>query len=190
MIITCKNTTIDDRMKNDIKSLFLNIIAGILAYYVTKYLDKNDLPLLSYLVFALYLAFILLASYFHFQNSLKPNRDTLKKDTEKSPDQNKENHKPEIFHKILQCVVKLASQHAQPSPKKIGEIIGESPQIVLAYLKEMETDSLVVFVNGGKPADINTPFHVAYHDNPWKYINITSGNQALNIDSGNSSAAS
>lgn len=177
-------------MKNDIKSLILNIIAGILAYYVTKYLDKNDLPLLSYFVFALYLSFILLASYFHFQNSLKPNSDILKNDVKKTLEQNKENHKPEIFHKILQCVVKLASQHAQPSPKIIGEIIGESPQIVLAYLKEMETDSLVVFVNGGRPADINTPFHIAYHDNPWKYLNITSGNQTLNIDRRNSPASS
>jgi hypothetical protein len=84
------------------------------------------------------------------------------------------NNKPEIFHKILQSVVKLASQHAESSPKIIGGLINETPQIVLAYLREMEAESIVVFANGGKSPDINTSFFISYHENPWKYLKIES----------------
>jgi hypothetical protein len=159
-------------MKNDLKSFLINVVAGLLTYYVTKYLDNNKFQSLSYVVFASYILFIFCAAYFHIKNSAKISRNILEQSAKKKSDQDKNNCKPEIFHKILKCVVKLASQHADPSPKKIGELIGENPQIVLAYLKEMEGESLVVYVSGGKPPDINTPFHVAYHENPWKYIEM------------------
>jgi len=159
-------------MKNDIKSLFLNTIAGIFAYYVTKYLDTNNLPILSYLVFALYLVFIFSAFYFHFQHRPKPQGNFPKENEEDKPEKNKKDSKPKIFHDILQTVVKLASQHANSSATTIGKIINENPDIVLSYLKQMETDSLVVYENKGKSPDVNTSFFIAYHENPWKYVKI------------------
>ena len=161
-------------MKGEIKTFFLNVVAGVLAYYVTKFLDANNLPLLSYLVFGLYIVFLFAASYFHFQNRPKPVGEIVENSREKQPEKNIENNKPEIFHKILQTVAKLASQHVESSPKKIGEIIGENPQIVLAYLNEMVYDFLVAYVNNGNPADINTSFFIAYHDNPWMLLKIQS----------------
>jgi hypothetical protein len=159
-------------MKHDFKALSLNIAAGLLTYYVTKFLDSNNQYVFSYLIVTLYIVFIILAVYFHFQNSLDLQRSTSENHELNKKNTGMNSDKPEIFLKIFQTVVKLASQHTDPSPKKIGELIGENPQIVLAYLKEMESQSLVVFVSGGKPADINTPFHVACHDNPWKYVEI------------------
>jgi hypothetical protein len=171
-------------MKNDLKSFLINVVAGFLTYYVTKYLDNNEFQYLSYVVFASYILFIFCAAYFHIKNSAKPTRKILEQSTEKETDQNEKNYKPDIFHNILKLVVKLASQHADPSPKKIGELIGESPQIVLAYLKEMGDEALVVYSSGGKPPDIDTPFYVAYHENPWKYIEIKSCQQARPADAG------
>jgi hypothetical protein len=161
-------------MKNDIKSLSLNIIAGFLTYYVTKYLDTNNLPTLSYLVFALYLLFIFSAFYFHFQQRPKPQGNLLKQNTEEEPKQNKQDSKPKLFHDILQTVVKLASQHVNSSATAIGKIINENPDIVLSYLKQMEIDSLVVYESKGNPPDLNTSFFIAYHENPWKYVKIQS----------------
>src|SRR3990167_560742 len=142
-------------MKHDFKTLLLNIAAGILTYYVTKFLDSNNQYLFSYLVIGLYVLFILAAIYSHFQNIPKPQRDTFENHGKNKIKKRVQNNKPEVFHKILQSVVKLASQHAESSPKIIGGLINETPQIVLAYLREMEAESIVVFANGGKTPDIN-----------------------------------
>ena len=159
-------------MKHDFKALLLNIAAGILTYYVAKFLDSNNQYFFSYFIIALYILFIISAIYFHFRNSSNQQMETSENHELNKINNGMNNNKPEIFQKIFQTVVKLASQHDDPSPKKIGELIGENSQIVLAYLNEMESQSLVVFVNGGKPPDINTPFHVASHENPWKYVEI------------------
>lgn len=159
-------------MNNGLVTFFLNILAGVLAYYVTKFLDSNSQNLLRYTVFLLFIIFIIFGSYFNFKNSLHPSIKVPDQDGEKVIQEDKQNNKPEIFHKILRTVVKLAAQHVDATPKKIGELINESPEIVLAYLKEMEGEFIVVYTSGGKPPDINTPFFIAYHENPWKYIKI------------------
>jgi hypothetical protein len=158
-------------MKSDVKTLFLNIIAGIISYYVVKFLDTNNLPLLSYSVFFLYLVFIFSASYFHFKQSKKP--IVAKDDCQHKPDKDIADGEKDIVHNILKTVVKLSSQHIDATPQVIGNAINEDPKIVLAYLQKMSDDLLVVYANEGKPPDINVPFFVAYHENPWKLLKMT-----------------
>lgn len=161
-------------MKDDIKALIINIIAGVLSFYVTKYLDSNNLPILSYFVFAMYILFISLASYFHIKKPASKTISIAEDNFKKCPEENKENNKPEIFHRILELTVKLSSQRIDATPKIIGKEINESPEIVLAYLKQMGSESLVSYTSGGKPPDINTSFFIAYHENPWKFLKIKS----------------
>ena len=157
-------------MKRDLKTLFLNIIAGIISYYVVKFLDTNNLPVLSYSVFVLYLVFIFSASYFHFKQSKKP--IVAKDNCQNKPDKDVTDDKEDIVHNILKTVVKLTSQHVDATPNVVAEKINEDPQIVLAYLQKMVDEHLVVFTNEGKPPTIDVPFFVAYHENPWKKIKI------------------
>ena len=164
-------------MNHDIKTLLLNIIAGIISYYVVKFLDTNNLPILSYSVFVLYLLFIISSSYFHFQQSKKiiPLENKSKNDS----GNNETNDKKDIIHEILKNVVMLSSQHIDATPKVIAEYVKEDPEIILSYLKKMADDFLVVYANNGKPPNIEVPFFVARHENPWKMLKIQKDNNAL-----------
>ena len=167
-----KTLSLRANMNRDIKTLLLNIIAGLVTFYVAKYFDENNLPILKYSVIILYVIFLIAVIFFHIRNTTKPITSSVTGDKTSQPNKNTKNDSSQLANEILINVVQLASQHAIASPKIIAPYVKESPELVLAYLKDMEKKQLVVYNSEGKEPTTNTSFFIAFNDNAWKCLKI------------------
>ena len=150
--------------------LLLNLISGMLTFYITKFFDTHGMQVISIIVFVLYIAFILFVIFVHTKKAIKPSLGILNKTFKKPSNYQKNPDSDETINHILTSIVKLSALRHETSPKTIGRDLGINPEFILTHLKQMQTDLLVVFINGGKPPDLETSFFITENQAAWKKI--------------------
>ncbi len=159
-------------MNDDVKSLGLNLAAGLVSSLVVLYLDKQGLTTPAYLVFGLYLIMACLVFIRAIRRPIlfdaAPNQQRGKNDSDVDPHL----HETEIdvFHSILALVAKYHSQEIQATPKRIANELGLDPDITLAHMWKYHNDQFITFRNDGKRPELDTPFFLS--PKAWECIKV------------------